>query len=74
MVPDNAFLHYKLGLLYEKKGEDNIAINKFKKAISCHYQKIIYHIALAKIYQKQGLGDLANNEYRIVKKLQEVNK
>ena len=57
------FIHFNLGVAYEKTGLTDLAMNEYKASISRHSDNTLAYNNLGTIYHKQGLHDLAIKAY-----------
>jgi tetratricopeptide (TPR) repeat protein len=57
------FIHFNLGVAYEKAGLTDLAMNEYKASISRHSDNTLAYNNLGTIYHKQGLHDLAIEAY-----------
>jgi tetratricopeptide (TPR) repeat protein len=62
--PDDAMAHYKLGVVYHKKGMIDEAIVEFKKAISINPDNADAHLNLGLAYDGKGMTDEAIAEFK----------
>jgi tetratricopeptide (TPR) repeat protein len=54
VVPANAEVHQRLGLLYRKRNENENALQSFLRAIECDPGSLEAHRNLAELYEKLG--------------------
>lgn len=52
--PADASAHYQLGLIYQKRGEQDAAIISFQRAVEIDPQEVDSHYQLARIARQQG--------------------
>jgi tetratricopeptide (TPR) repeat protein len=54
LVPANAEVHQRLGLLYRKRDENENALRSFLRAVECDPMAVEAHRNLAELYEKLG--------------------
>jgi Tfp pilus assembly protein PilF len=54
VVPANAEVHLRLGLIYRRQGDESNAIRSLRRAIECDPALVEAHRNLAEIYEHAG--------------------
>lgn len=63
-LPDDILANFDTANLYQKQGQDQLAINHYNKALSIEYRLYEVHFALGQIYLKHGYIDQAVNSFK----------
>src|SRR5262245_3283467 len=67
--PADASAHYQLGLIYQKRGEQDAAMASFKRAAEIDPQEVDAHYQLGRIARQQGRLDEAIGHFELVVQL-----
>ncbi|MGH9755098.1 MAG: tetratricopeptide repeat protein [Blastocatellia bacterium] len=67
--PADASAHYQLGLIYQKRGEPEAAMNSFQRAVDIDPREVDSHYQLGRIAREQGRLDEAIRHFEQVVQL-----
>jgi len=71
VAPDNANLHFNLGVALEAQGKIPDAKEHYLRAVSLDPGYVKAHYSLALLYHKEGRTDLAEEHFRMAQQLEE---
>jgi tetratricopeptide (TPR) repeat protein len=67
--PSDASAHYQLGLIYQKRGEQDAAVASFERAVEIDPQEVDAHYQLGRIARQQGRQNEAIRHFERVVRL-----